>query len=309
MPVSAGHAVPGQCPICGGELRGTRVRAYDRLVTGEGPFAVRECRSCRYGVTEIAGELERFYPPAYYEDFYEHGGAARSPLRRARALSRRRALRRRLAHPPFAPRQAPGRVLDVGCGGGELLERYGARGWSTFGIDPAPQAAEAARRRGATVHEGTLDDQPWSPGSFDLVTFSHSLEHIPRPLAELRVARELLAPGGRIAIEAPNWRCWQRRLFRGRWFPLDLPRHLQHFSPRALRRVAGALELEPEAIGTRSTLISAAYSINYVIAGRWTEDRRLWLAYALGLAVFPFVWVTDRLAGGDCCYAVLRRGN
>jgi SAM-dependent methyltransferase len=200
-------------------------------------------------------------------------------------------------------------VLDIGCGGGELLAQYGAHGWSMFGVDPAPQAAAAARRRGATVHEGTLAAAPWPPASFDLITFSHSLEHIPLPLAELRAARELLAPGGRIAIEAPNWRCWQRHLFRGRWFPLDLPRHLQHFSPRALRRVAGAIELEPEAIGTRSTLISSAYSINYVIAGRWREDRRLWLAYALGLAVFPFVWVADRVAGGDCCYAVLRRGS
>jgi SAM-dependent methyltransferase len=309
VPAEAGHALPGQCPICARELQPTRVRGYDRLVTGDGPFAVRECRSCRYGVTEISGPLERFYPPAYYEEFYEHGGAPSSPLHRARARWRRRALRRRLARPPFAPRQAPGRVLDVGCGGGELLEQYGARGWSTFGVDPAPQAVAAARGRGATVHEGTLEDRPWPAASFDLITFSHSLEHLPRPLAELRAARELLVPGGRIAIEAPNWRCWQRWIFRGRWFPLDLPRHLQHFSPRALRRAAAALELEPEAIGTRSTVIAAAYSIDYLIAGRWSEERRLWLAYALGLAVFPLVWAIDRFAGGDCCYAVLRRAS
>ena len=42
---------PDVCPICEGPLRQTWVRAYDRLVTGKGPFGVSECPACRYGVT------------------------------------------------------------------------------------------------------------------------------------------------------------------------------------------------------------------------------------------------------------------
>jgi SAM-dependent methyltransferase len=158
-----------------------------------------------------------------------------------------------------------------------------------------------------TVHEGTLADQPWPAESFDLIVFSHSLEHIPEPLDALSAARALLVPGGRIAIALPNWRSWQRQLFRNYWFHLDLPRHLQHFSPRALRVVAERLELEMPAVGTTSTVISPAYSIHYLIAGRWTPGWRLWLAYALGAAAFGPIVLVDRFAGADCCYALLRR--
>jgi SAM-dependent methyltransferase len=281
-------------------------------VTGAGPFGVLECRSCSYGVTapQLRGsELLRYYGADYFEGFYGHDeDAPRNRLERARERFRARAAARRFARTPFTvSRQRPGRVLDVGCGSGELLAHYAAAGWEALGVDPSEVAVAAARRRGVAVHLGTLDDHPWQSGSFDLVVFSHSLEHIPEPLDALRAARELLAPGGRVAIAAPNWRCWQRWLFRGRWFHLDLPRHLQHFSPRALAVTAGVLGLDPLEIGTSSTVISVAYSVHYLLAGRWTPGWRLWLAYAIGAGAFPAVAVINRLAGGDCCYAVLRR--
>src|SRR5205085_9492401 len=99
-------------------------------------------------------------------------------------------------------------------------------------------------RRGARVHQGTLHDQPWPPGFFQLVTFQHALEHIVDPLDALRRARALLAPGGLLVVAVPNWSCWQRRfLFVNRWFALDLPRHQQHFSVEALTRIAATLAL------------------------------------------------------------------
>lgn len=299
---------PSACPLCGGELRPSGVSAIDRLVTGEGPFSVLECRACRYGVTDLRGEdVARFYGSDYYEAFYGHDRpAALNWLESARERYRRRAAARRFGRVPFAVGgREPGRVLDVGCGGGELLEHYARLGWQTFGIDPSAAAVEAARSRGASVHQGTLADQPWERGSFDLVVFSHSLEHIPEPLGALRAARALLAPGGLIAIHLPNWRCWQLRVFRGRWFHLDLPRHLQHFSTRALRVAADALELEVVELGTDATLIAVAYSLHYVLAGRWSPGWRLWLAYGLGVAVYPLVVPINRLLGADCCYAVL----
>ncbi|MGD0196712.1 MAG: class I SAM-dependent methyltransferase [Solirubrobacteraceae bacterium] len=301
---------PQDCPLCGGPLSATSVRAIDRLVTGDGPFAVLECRACRLGVTDLHGvELERYYGGSYFDAFYEHESvAASSPLEALRRRYRRRSAARRFGRAPLGVAGlAPGRVLDVGCGGGELLAYYAARGWESFGIDPSSSAARAARARGATVHQGTLADQPWAPGSFDIVVFSHSLEHIPEPLAALLTARELLAPGGRLAIAAPNWRCWQRSLFGGFWFPLDLPRHLQHFSPRALAVLARILELDVVSIGTSSTIIAPTYSLHYLIAGRWTPGWKLWLAYALGAAVFPLFLALDRLLGADACYAALRR--
>ncbi len=307
---------PIRCPICEGPLRPTSVHAYDRLVTGEGPFAVRECAACQYGVTDPQlsdEELAPYYDATgYYESYYEHSGAAAgSPLHRLRARHRRRSASRRYRRQPFQlDGVAPGRVLDVGCGSGDLLEQFATRGWQTYGVDPSAAATAAAASRGGEVHQGTLADQPWERESFQLISFNHALEHIVEPVEALRMARELLAPGGRIAIAVPNWACWQRpHLFRNRWSALDLPRHQQHFSPRALRRLATLLELEAEAVGTDSTAASTAYSVHYLIAGRWTPGWKLWLSYAISIPLLPLVLLGDQLGGGDCCYAVMTKAR
>ena len=301
-------AEPADCPLCGAPLGPTGVSARDRLVSGEGPFRVWECRACRFGAVRVT-DLARYYGGAYFESFYEHQRSGTlTALERLRLRYREWAARRRFSRVPLGVEGlAVGRVLDVGCGGGELLGHYASLGWEAFGVDVSEEAASAARARGAQVHVGTLADGPWEPASFDLVVYSHALEHIPGPLEEMRRARKLLKDGGRLVILAPNWRSWQRFAFRSFWFPLDLPRHVNHFSTRALERGAQRLELETVAVGTCSTIIAVTYSVHYLIAGRWTPGWKLWLAYAVGLALYPLVLAIDRVLGGDACYVVLRR--
>ena len=288
------------------------MRALDRLVTGDGPFTVVECPDCEYGVTvpQLSDEeLAPYYDAVgYYEDYYEHTRKdARDPLHRLRSRFRRRSAERRYRQPPFQlDGVAPGRMLDVGCGSGDLLDHFAKRGWETYGVDPSGAATDAAARRGAHVHQGTLRDQPWQPDSFQLITFQHSLEHIVDPIDALRHARALLGSGGLLAIAVPNWSCWQRRfLFRNRWSALDLPRHQQHFSPRALSRLAGLFELDVRAVGTSSSAAATAYSLHYLLAGCWTPGWKLWLSYALSIPLLPFIFLGDRVGGGDCCYVVM----
>jgi SAM-dependent methyltransferase len=299
------------CPICGSALRASHIAGLDRLVTGDGPFTVMECTQCEYGVTfpQLSEEeLAPYYSTDYYAGFCEYAGrVANNPLYRLREAFRHFSAARRYERPPYhVEGLAPGRVLDVGCGAGDLLEHFARKGWDTYGIDPSASAVEAAAARGARVHRGTLRDQPWQPGSFELITFQHALEHIPDPVDALERARSLLVPGGLIAIAVPNWSCWQRRfLFRDRWSPLDLPRHQQHFSVRALERAATRLGLRTRRSGTTSNAPVVAYSLLYVIAGRLVSGWRLWLSYALGMLAFPFVLIGDRIGGGDCAYIVM----
>jgi SAM-dependent methyltransferase len=198
-------------------------------------------------------------------------------------------------------------MLDVGCRSGDLLEHFAKRGWEIYGIDPSASAVAAAAKRGAKVHQGTLRDQPWQPGSFELISFQHALEHVDEPVEALKLAASLLAPGGLLVIDVPNWACWQRRLlFRSRWHPLELPRHLQHFSPRSLERLAALLGMSVRTVGTTSSLPAAAYSLHYVLFGHLRPGWRLWLSYALGVLSFPLVFIGDRVGGGDACFIVMQ---
>lgn len=301
------------CPICDQPLDHVAMRAKDRLVTGEGPFDILECPTCRLGVTlpQLSdAELGKYYSSTYYEGFMEWNEQERQALLpRLRERWREWRTSLRPGRPPFGSVSArkPGRVLDVGCGDGRLLGQFADQGWEAVGLDPSATAVAAVRSRGVEAHQGTLDDAPWPDGSFDAVLFQHSLEHIPGPVHALEGAARLLAPGGVLAVAVPNWGCWQKRLWRDRWFHLDVPRHQQHFSTLALRRAAERVGLQPIEWGTDSNVISPAYSLHYVLAGRWTTGWALWTSYALGALVYPLVRLVDSRRGGDCCYLVAQR--
>jgi 2-polyprenyl-3-methyl-5-hydroxy-6-metoxy-1,4-benzoquinol methylase len=299
-----------RCPICDQPLCATHLRGRDRLITGDGPFTVMECAACQYGVTlpQLSEEaLARYYPSEYFDFWGYSGRPGDNPLHRLLERFRNWSATRSYQRPPYLlDGVTPGRMLDVGCGSGDLLEHFARQGWEIYGIDPSASAIAAAAKRGARVHQGTLRDQPWEPGSFALITFQHALEHIDDPIDALKCARALLEPGGLLVIDVPNWSCWQRRLlFRSRWHPLELPRHLQHFSPRALQRLAALLGLRVRSVGTTSSVPVAAYSLHYVLFGHLTPGWKLWLSYALGILMFPLFLLGDRAGGGDCCFVVM----
>jgi SAM-dependent methyltransferase len=101
---------------------------------------------------------------------------------------------------PIAEAQlgATTRLLDVGCGEGQLARRVAALGPWTVGVDPtAGQLATAARRGGGVRYtRGAAERLPFADGAFDGVVVCLTLEHLdPFEPAVHEVAR-VLAPGG-----------------------------------------------------------------------------------------------------------------
>lgn len=93
------------------------------------------------------------------------------------------------------------RVLEVGCGDGQLALRLAARGHSVTGIDASAEAVELARRAGfEAACADVLDYAPPAAG-FDVVLFTRSLHHVADLERALERARALLRPGGRLIAE------------------------------------------------------------------------------------------------------------
>ena len=76
------------------------------------------------------------------------------------------------------------------------------------------------------------------------------LEHVHDPHELLRVAAESLRPGGWLYVCVPNLAAWGFRRFRGAWFPLRLPWHLLHFTPKTLRHSVERAGLVVETVTT-----------------------------------------------------------
>ncbi len=222
------------------DARATRLFRARDYVSGE-EFEVSRCGACGIARTRpepATDRLAAYYPPAYY-------GAAsmrRFPLavealQRALYGARARAVERLAG--------GPGRVLDVGCGRGFLLDAFRRRGWQVQGTELDDRSAAHARDvMGIPVHVGPADGWPWPEGHFDAVVFWHVLEHLSEPHHAIERARRLLRPGGVLMVGVPNFASPEARLARGGWFHLDVPRHVVHLTPRWLSEAIGAAGLD-----------------------------------------------------------------
>jgi SAM-dependent methyltransferase len=98
----------------------------------------------------------------------------------------------------------PGRLLDVGCGIGGLLEVARDAGWQAIGIDVDPAVVAYARRRGLDARVGRLPGLGLPAASFDVVTLWNVLDFLPDPLGVLLETFRLLTRGGRVIVRTPN---------------------------------------------------------------------------------------------------------
>ena len=157
------------------------------------------------------------------------------PIYRARADRWVRQLR--------LPQGAP-RLLDVGCGDGAFLVQMQAAGWDVQGLDPDPAAVRRGEEAGVPVEHGVLDEATFPESSFDAVTLSHVIEHLPDPIRSLRICHRLLRPGGVLSLTTPNLASVGHSLFGRDWIGLDPPRHFVLFTPDSLARCVSRIGFE-----------------------------------------------------------------
>ncbi|MCW1932088.1 class I SAM-dependent methyltransferase [Pararhodobacter zhoushanensis] len=140
--------------------------------------------------------------------------------------------------------------LEIGCGDGDRMRTFGPHLKSVRGVEPDPRAVAVARSRGLDVREGTAESLPAAIRSslYDLIVFSHVLEHTLDPVLALANARDLLSDNGVMSVEVPNMASEGARRMGPRWRWLDVPRHLNFFTPDSLKACAEAAGLRVRAV-------------------------------------------------------------
>jgi 2-polyprenyl-3-methyl-5-hydroxy-6-metoxy-1,4-benzoquinol methylase len=186
------------CNLCGAP-------EYDVVgrIDREGrPLQTVMCRACglvRTNPRPAVAAMDGYYASTYRTDYT---GASAPALRKVLrgmlgARDRRRALQPLL--------RDGARVLDVGCGAGELVYLLRGDRFDASGLEPGEEYAEFARRvLGVPVQTATVDTADIEPGSRDVVTMFHCLEHVPDPRRVLAAVRGWLREGGVVVVEVPN---------------------------------------------------------------------------------------------------------
>lgn len=127
-----------------------------------------------------------------------------------------------------------GKLLDIGAGTGDFLALAKTKGWETTGIEPSQKAKTIALKKGVTFASST---EVIEKGSFDVITMWHVLEHVPDVEKQIKELKRLLKPDGTIIIAVPNFRSFDAKYYRRFWAAFDVPRHLWHFSKKAIKQL------------------------------------------------------------------------
>lgn len=127
------------------------------------------------------------------------------------------------------------RFLDIGCGGwSEWLENLKIMGFQhLFGVDPF--ISSDINKDGINIYKREIDKMT---GLFDLITFHHSLEHIPNQHLALAAAKKILSPTGVIVIRIPIVSSYAWNHYGTNWVEMDAPRHLYLHSKNSIHLAA-----------------------------------------------------------------------
>ena len=195
------------CQLCGsGRPKRLWSLAFD---AHPGPFTLWRCRGCG-----VVFNWPRLAPDAiadqYDGDYYVFAEPEEHRWARATQVYANYLL------PLERPRERR-RLLDVGSARGHLLALARGRGWDVTGVELSQAAADDARvTLGVPVRVGTLEEQG-DLGSFDAVTAVDVIEHVASPVAFVRAIHGVLAPGGHVVLETPNFGGAWRHIGRRRW--------------------------------------------------------------------------------------------
>jgi SAM-dependent methyltransferase len=130
-----------------------------------------------------------------------------------------------------------GSLLDVGTAAGAFLGAASARGWKAEGCEPNRWLAEwGSRHFGVRIRPGSVFEQNYAPGSFDVVTLWDVIEHTTNPRDVIEHCRSLLKPGGVLVVNYPDAGSWIARALGRRWLFLTSV-HLHYFDRRTMSRL------------------------------------------------------------------------
>ncbi len=212
------------CPCCGGP-------EAQRFLQCDG-FGFVKCRACDIvyqNPRPVFDDLRRRYGEQYFSYELSNEAAFYKLMRLGMADV--------LFEQRTASLPAPRTFLDIGCATGMLIESMAEEGWETRGVDVCRESAEyGKKRRGVDIFVGTLEEARFPDDSFQVVHFSHLIEHVPDPPAFLGEVRRILKPGGLAVITTPNIDGFQARLF-GKAWRSAIADHLVLFSKKTLGRL------------------------------------------------------------------------
>jgi 2-polyprenyl-3-methyl-5-hydroxy-6-metoxy-1,4-benzoquinol methylase len=237
--------VYSSCPNCGNTDIHKVLSAKDYTVSGE-QFEIWECKNCTQRFTQNIPGTDAIGKYYQSEEYISHSDTKKGFVNSLYHSVRKRTLRQKRKLIESNTKKKTGIILDVGAGTGAFLSTMKNAGWNCSGVEPD----ETARKNAKDLYDISLKEAKelflLPNESFDAITLWHVLEHVHELHSYVEQLKNLLATHGKLFIAVPNYTSADAKIYGEYWAAYDVPRHLYHFSPKAMKILLNAHGLELE---------------------------------------------------------------
>jgi 2-polyprenyl-3-methyl-5-hydroxy-6-metoxy-1,4-benzoquinol methylase len=167
------------------------------------------------------------------------------------------------------PPIATGRLLEIGCANGSYMEQMRNAGWMVEGIEFSESVAERARQKGFKVQTATVETAQPPTDPVDIVAAWMVLEHLHEPIKALQKMRSWVKPGGYLIASIPDSSSLELKIFKHRWYALQLPNHLYHYTPKTISQILEASGWKLTQVTWQKNCNNLLWTLEY-----WAKDKK-----------------------------------
>jgi 2-polyprenyl-3-methyl-5-hydroxy-6-metoxy-1,4-benzoquinol methylase len=225
------------CPICKQKKIKPYLTVKDFSVSKD-DFDLVICEGCSFVCTQNIPDENSIAPYYKFDDYISHTDTQVGLVNKLYHYIRKKTLLKKLSWLKKYTKLEKGNILDIGCGTGAFLETMQKNNWTIEGIEPDETARNKAKELYQLMPSNPSALFEYAPTKFDAITMWHVLEHVHELDAYVLQLKKLLANKGRIFIAVPNYTSYDAVHYKNYWAAYDVPRHLYHFSPKAMQVLA-----------------------------------------------------------------------
>ena len=218
------------CDLCGSTDHELLFSKIDPVTGHEFHLVHCSCGMALVNPMPTEESMPLWYPHDYHEHKELKSGMHHSMLRFIQVASGRK-------------------LLDIGCGRGDFIHLASQAGWDVCGVENVEWDSPFT----VPVHVGDFLTMDFPERTYDVITAWAVLEHVRQPSKFFERVSKLLSDQGLFVFLVPNIAAPGMRVACAE----DIPRHLWHFSPKAVREYLGKYGMRVASIAHNSAIYSA----------------------------------------------------
>ena len=222
------------CPACNGNSIQFVLNAKDYTVSQKS-FQIWQCSQCSLRFTQDVPDEKNI--GSFYQsgDYISHSDTKKGIINRLYHSVRNITLKQKRKWVQTATGLPTGMLLDIGAGTGAFAAEMNKSGWKVTALEPDATARNVAKTKYNLPLLPAEDLFAQTAETFDAITLWHVLEHVHQLNEYLQTFQSILKNSGRLLIAVPNYTSYDAVYYKEHWAAYDVPRHLYHFSPQAMK--------------------------------------------------------------------------